>query len=53
MPNIGGPELMLILVLVIIFFGLGRVPDAMRDIGRSIGELRKAANDVEDITGGR
>jgi sec-independent protein translocase protein TatA len=42
----GGIELVLLLVLVLVFFGPGRLPKAGEAIGRSIGDLRRAANDT-------
>jgi sec-independent protein translocase protein TatA len=40
----GVVELALILVLVLMFFGPGKLPKAGAAISRSIGDLRRAAN---------
>ncbi len=48
MGNIGGPELFLILLIVLIFFGAKRLPDLARGLGQGIREFRKAAKDVQD-----
>ncbi len=42
MPDIGAPELLIILVAVLIIFGPGKLPDLGRSLGRSIRELRGA-----------
>jgi sec-independent protein translocase protein TatA len=48
MGSIGGPELFLILLIVLIFFGAKRLPDLARGLGQGIREFRKAAKDVQD-----
>src|SRR5256714_13338796 len=34
MPNIGGPELLLILAVVLIVFGAGKLPDVLGQLGK-------------------
>jgi sec-independent protein translocase protein TatA len=48
MGNIGGQELFLILLIVLIFFGAKKLPDLARGLGQGIREFRKAARDVQD-----
>lgn len=48
MPNIGPGELILILVIVLVIFGPGKLPDIGSAIGRGVREFRKASNDLED-----
>ncbi|MFZ7101683.1 MAG: twin-arginine translocase TatA/TatE family subunit [Peptococcaceae bacterium] len=50
LPNIGFPELILILVLALIIFGPGKLPDVGRAVGKSIKEFKKAtsADDAEE-----
>lgn len=48
MPSLGPTELILILVIVIIFFGVGRLPEVFGGLGRGIREFRRAAKDEED-----
>ncbi len=48
MPNIGPGELILILVIVLVIFGPGKLPDIGNAIGRGIREFRKASGDLED-----
>lgn len=44
----GGPELFLILLLVLIFFGAKRLPEMARSLGSGIKEFKKAMRQVED-----
>ena len=48
MPNIGVPELVIILVIALLVLGPGRLPDVASSLGKSIREFRKAATDVQD-----
>lgn len=43
--RIGWMELVLILVLALIIFGPGKLPDVARAVGKSIGEFRKATKE--------
>ena len=38
--NLGGPELLIILLIVLVLFGSSRLPDLARSIGASAKELR-------------
>ena len=44
--NLGGPELFIILAIVLIVFGAGRLPNVMRDVGSGVREFRKAQHEV-------
>jgi sec-independent protein translocase protein TatA len=48
MGNIGGQELFLILLIVLVFFGAKKLPELARGLGQGIREFRKAARDVKD-----
>ena len=48
MPSIGWPELVILLVVVLIVFGPGRLPDIGNAVGRGLKEFRKASSDIED-----
>ncbi len=52
MPNIGPGELILVLVIVLILFGPGKLPDIGNAIGRGVREFRKASNSLEDTIRG-
>jgi len=48
MPNIGPMELMIILVIVMIFFGVGRLPEIGGAVGKALREFREAQTEVEE-----
>jgi sec-independent protein translocase protein TatA len=50
MPNIGAPELIVILIIALIIIGPGRLPDVGAALGKSIREFRKASTDIADST---
>lgn len=45
--NLGPTELLIILVIVIIVFGVGRLGDVGAALGKSIREFRRASGDDE------
>lgn len=52
MFNIGVPELIVILVIALIVFGPGKLPEVGKAIGKSLNEFKKASREVQDeITG--
>ncbi len=48
LPNIGLPELIIILVIALLVIGPGKLPEVGTALGKSIREFRKAASDVQD-----
>jgi len=52
MPQLGPMELIIILVIVLLVFGPGRLPDVGNAIGRGIREFRKASTEIEDSVRG-
>ena len=50
MPHIGVPELVIILVIVLIIFGAGKLADIGGALGKGIREFRKASKDAEEAT---
>ena len=50
MPNLGPTELIIVLVLVIIIFGVGKLPEVGGALGKSIKEFRRANDEPEDKT---
>jgi sec-independent protein translocase protein TatA len=46
--NIGGSELLLILVVIFFLFGAKKIPDIAKGIGEGIREFRKAARDIHE-----
>ena len=47
MFGLGLPELLLILVIGLVFFGPGKLPDVGKAIGKSMREFKTALNDVK------
>ncbi|MDA8336744.1 MAG: twin-arginine translocase TatA/TatE family subunit [Peptococcaceae bacterium] len=45
-PGLGVPELILLLVLALIIFGPGKLPDIGRSLGRAINEFKAASTEV-------
>ena len=43
--NFGPTELILILVIIVIFFGVGRLPEVFGDVGKGLREFRKQAGE--------
>lgn len=48
MPNLGPTELIIILVIVIIIFGVGKLPEIGGALGKSIREFRDASGTAKD-----
>ena len=48
MFGLGTPEIILILLVILIFFGSKKIPDLAQGLGKGIREFRKAARDVQD-----
>ena len=47
-PNLGAPEIILILAIVLIVFGAGKLPDVMSQLGRGVREFRDSASGKDD-----
>ncbi len=45
--SIGMPELVIILVIALIIFGPRKLPELGKSLGRSIGEFKKASNELQ------
>ncbi|MEE9911584.1 MAG: twin-arginine translocase TatA/TatE family subunit [Deltaproteobacteria bacterium] len=48
MFGIGIPELLIILVIILIIFGVGKLPDIGSALGRGISNFKKSAADPGD-----
>ena len=45
--NLGGPDLLIILLIVLVLFGAKKLPDLARSLGQSMNEFRKAREDID------
>jgi sec-independent protein translocase protein TatA len=43
--SLGSTELIVVLVVVLIVFGAGKLPSVMRDLGKGVSEFKKAQAD--------
>lgn len=48
MPNIGVPELLIVLVIVLVIFGASRLTDIMGALGKGVAEFRKGTASAEE-----
>lgn len=46
--NLGVPELILILVVALVIFGPGKLPEIGKSLGKSIGEFKEALRKTEN-----
>jgi sec-independent protein translocase protein TatA len=46
--SIGMPEMVIILVIALIIFGPRKLPELGRSLGRSIGEFKRASNELRN-----
>lgn len=46
--GLGGPEMLLIMFIVLLLFGAERLPELAKGIGKSVREFKKAASGVEE-----
>ena len=49
MYSIGVPELVLILVIALVVFGPGKLPEIGKAVGKSLREFRSASNEEKTI----
>ncbi len=48
MPHLGVPELLIILLIIIIIFGVGKLPELGGALGKSIREFRRATSGLDE-----
>ena len=49
---IGGPEIIVILLIVLVLFGGKKIPELMKGLGKGVKEYKKAMNGIEDEMNG-
>ncbi len=45
--GIGGTEIILILLVIIVFFGADKIPELARGLGQGMSEFRKASDNIK------
>jgi sec-independent protein translocase protein TatA len=45
MPNLGGPELFIVLIVVVLLFGVGRVSKIGGELGQAVANFRKGLSE--------
>ncbi len=53
MFGLGTPELILILLVVLIIFGVGKLPEIGSGLGRAVRGFKKGLSEVDDADPGR
>ena len=48
LPNLGGPDLIIILLIVLVLFGAKKLPELARGMGSAIKEFQKAKDDFSN-----
>ena len=44
---IGGPEVVVILLFILIFFGSNKIPELAKGIGKAMREVKDASNEIK------
>jgi len=44
---ISGPEILIVFLFVLLFFGAGKIPEIARTLGKGLNEFKKAADDIK------
>jgi TatA/E family protein of Tat protein translocase len=47
MGNLGMPELIMIMLLALILFGPKKLPEIGKQVGKALGEFKRASNDLK------
>ena len=48
LPNLGGPDLIIILLIILVLFGAKKLPELARGLGQAIKEFQKAKDEFGD-----
>lgn len=46
--TLGGPEIAVIFIIVLLLFGAKKIPELARGLGKSMGEFKRARSEFED-----
>jgi|TARA_B110000967_G_scaffold130678_1_gene133502 sec-independent protein translocase protein TatA len=44
---IGGPEIIIVLLFIVMFFGSKKIPELAKGLGRAMREVKDASNDIK------
>ena len=44
---IGGPEIIVVLLFIVIFFGSKKIPELAKGLGKAMREVKDASNDIK------
>ena len=47
LQNIGFPELLVVLLIILLLFGAARLPEIARSLGKSMKEFKKGVKEIE------
>ena len=45
--GLGAPEILIVLLVILLFFGAKRIPELARGIGQGMNEFRKASDEIK------
>ncbi len=48
MGSFGGMEILIVLLVILLFFGAKRIPELARGIGQGMNEFRKASDQIKE-----
>lgn len=46
--NLGGSEIVILVIIALLVFGAGRLPEAGRAVGKGLREFRRALSEAQD-----
>jgi sec-independent protein translocase protein TatA len=44
---IGGPEIIIVLLFIVMFFGSKKIPELAKGLGKAMREIKDASNDIK------
>ena len=44
---IGGPEIIVVLLFIVMFFGSKKIPELAKGLGKAMREVKEASNDIK------
>ena len=53
LPSLGGPEVLIVALIIMVLFGAKKLPELARSLGRSKGEFEKGKADFKPESGSK